>query len=460
MKINKDILERTSNILTEDIDTENIGTFIEDTLKESLTSKDRLLNSSNMNPEMRKNKMRSIGIKRDLMLDQKMFTKPNTLDEYKDYFLNNLGNKATALEFFKKLYEDSMLKIKELIPDYAEYWPTSQHYSSWIEGSPSGIVDHFTASSTASSVLRWFSSYDQWLIGSKKRASGACTSFLVDITGEIFCLLKFWEGEADWHEPLVNRKFIGIEHVSCGELKEKDGEFYWWPKNWGSKYPFQETLSPLKLTSPWRGATYFQPYTTEQILSNISIKRALIAYYGSQLNVRNFIDHAVLRTDKMDMSPVWPLQQINSIVLNKSMNKKSITLLFESTLQKDISIDHPIKFEYPIPSSKNVQVIREDESILETVTTRLEHYSSYLEPIRWIQRMLFDMKYLGSELAINGVIGSIETVNAIKRVQKESLYPITGIMDENIKERIRLLYQDFCSKKELQRKKDQAPLQK
>jgi N-acetyl-anhydromuramyl-L-alanine amidase AmpD len=73
----------------------------------------------------------------------------------------------------------------------------------------------------------------------------------------------------------LNKSSIGIEIISWGGLKEKNGRLY-------NAYDKEVVNEPVtKLDKPYRGYTYFHSYTKEQIES---LKNILI-YWGNRYNI-------------------------------------------------------------------------------------------------------------------------------------------------------------------------------
>ncbi len=236
-------------------------------------------------------------------------------------------NGAEARSFFEDLYN---LSIKRCIAEsgtlWARHFPTRQYrgpggfknvLQGWKHATPIGICDHFTANDSLRSTVKWFSSYDQWdLGGGKKGSAGASSALVVGIDGEPLCLIDFWNGKSDWHEPQLNGVSVGIEHVNVGEVrKAPDGSFVFWPNNWTQPYKFTRELPPQQVN--YRGAHWMMPYTREQILTNLVLKRAIIALYPSgTIRKEMLVDHAMVRDDKKDCGPLWPLAELREMAFS------------------------------------------------------------------------------------------------------------------------------------------------
>lgn len=233
-----------------------------------------------------------------------------------------------AADFFKDLWNLSVDRVhQEAGAAYSHYLPTNQYRgpggrtdvpNGWKSGHPIGVCDHFTASDSHASALRWFSSYPKWSKGGGVvGASNASAALVVALEGEPFCLIDFWNGKSDWHEPQLNGVCVGIEHVNVGEVRQKDdGQFYWWPANWGTLYPYMTTLPPQDVGG-WRGCHFMQPFTREQVVTNLVLKRALVALYKpGAIRAELCVDHAMYRDDKTDQGPLWPLEDLRRLMFS------------------------------------------------------------------------------------------------------------------------------------------------
>jgi N-acetyl-anhydromuramyl-L-alanine amidase AmpD len=167
-------------------------------------------------------------------------------------------------------------------------------------------------------VLRWFSSHTWPQADGTKKRSGASAAFVVDLNGEPFLLIPFWEGKADWHEQALNSVCIGVETVNAGELRRQpDGSWTTWPNRWTKPYGLAASLPPQPVLD-WRGARYMQPFTREQLITNLVIKRGLIAMYPGKIRPDLVLEHSTVREDKFDMGPLWPLAKLREAAFSQA----------------------------------------------------------------------------------------------------------------------------------------------
>ncbi len=328
---------------------------------------------------------------------------------------NGRITKEEALEFFHLLFEESTKKAKELCgTSFTEHFPTKQYTKNgWKFKVPLGVCDHFTADISIASTLRWFSS-KQWKQpdGTFKHA-GASSAFVIDLDGTIYCLIDFWNGNADWHEPQLNGYAVGIEHVNAGELRLKDGEYYMWPNSWGKIYPYKDVIPPLQLD--WRGAKFMMPYTREQVISNLIIKCAFLSLYPETSRPEWFVDHATYRDDKKDMGPHWPLAALRSAAFSgKPLD--SFVFMHQFTPAKHVR------------DNLNLDALDFDDlNLFEDVSVdfHANHHQFVREndKIIWTQLAL---SKLGYKVGTTGRLDA-KTINAIKNFQAGNNLKVDGI---------------------------------
>lgn len=140
-----------------------------------------------------------------------------------------------------------------------------------------------------------------------KGYAGAVTHFVAFMDGTPFYFVKL--KHCCWGEPKRNRDSLQIEMVNplvC-TLKGNDWHF------WAGKIP-QKMLDrgqvPVELDTPFRGAKYMMPYTWQQVITNIKLKRLCIAATG-RMSRERMSEHTDWRVGKFDMGPLWPRNLIN-----------------------------------------------------------------------------------------------------------------------------------------------------
>jgi hypothetical protein len=219
------------------------------------------------------------------------------------------------------------------------YFPTKQGgpWNALIKRPHLFWVDHATAGVNGWGTVSWFSSKERKHVrrfkteararahygarkpGTKvyekngrwnvtwKGLAGAVTHFVAFMNGTPFYLVKI--KHCCWGEPKRNRDGIHIETVNPLVCRLKDQSW----RFWAGKIP-QAMLDrgqiPVELDVPFRGAQYMMPYTWQQMVTNIKLKRLCIAATGRMARER-MSDHTDWRTGKFDMGPLWPRDIIN-----------------------------------------------------------------------------------------------------------------------------------------------------
>jgi len=185
--------------------------------------------------------------------------------------------------------------------NYNEYYPTNRHGQFWGRENPCGVVDHYTAGISSGSTLLWFSN--------KLRSKGIKTSsahFIIGRDGIIFCVVPLVR--IAWHAPGVNSTHFGIEHVNAGVLRrktKKSGYLY----RGAQTYPKERAGAVQEVAGEC-----WEPYTANQIISNIVLKRWLITAFP-EIEQQSLIDHQNISPGrKRDCGPMWPLNDLNAIV--------------------------------------------------------------------------------------------------------------------------------------------------
>lgn len=243
-----------------------------------------------------------------------------------------------AKEMLELLWQRSHLDILEHNPAVAKYFPTKQCYPGRLsKGQNLWWVDHATAGINGWGTLMWFSSaprkharklaskaaanaYARHRQGTVKEKgdkfivtwtglAGASTHFVIFPDGTPFYLVKIEDG--CWGEPKRNGDGIHVEMVNALTVRFSKGSW----KYWAGKIPEKliQAQPPTDLEVPFRGATHMQPYTWEQVITNIKLKR-LCAAATQRLDPDRMSQHTDWRESKFDMGPLWPFDLCNQAV--------------------------------------------------------------------------------------------------------------------------------------------------
>jgi N-acetyl-anhydromuramyl-L-alanine amidase AmpD len=329
--------------------------------------------------------------------------------------------KQEAQSFFESLYEYSIVRCRELAPKFADYFPTRQYSgpggfnnkpNGWKQDEPVGVCDHYTAGESAASAVKWFSSYNKWVIKGKKKYAGASSEFMVELNGAPLCLIPFWEGKSAWHEPSLNGRCIGIEHVNVGWLKKRDDKFYWWYNGWKTPYRFAHSLPPVELETPWRGAQWMAPYTRQQLITNIVIKRALVTLYPG-MRQSFFVGHSDFRDDKKDPGPLFPAAQLRQIAFERAP-LTSYAIFNEYTPHSKAHLD---AFD-----SMDIEALQQDLGNSEELSVDM-HFESTEDKILWVQ---MNLRKLGYNTPTNGRVNNKYTL-AVEKFQGDNGLDIDGV---------------------------------
>lgn len=240
------------------------------------------------------------------------------------------------------LWDRSHLDILEQMSDGSDYFPTVQCYPQRLERVNSlWWLDHATAGVNGWATLRWFSSKkhahtrkckdavvaEAWAARNKDSVvgkdhtvqwtglAGASTHFVVFADGTPFYIIPITSGA--WGEPKRNADAIHVEMVNALVCHLKGTEWHYW----AGKIP-DDVLAvqkPEALSTPFRGATYMLPYTWNQVLTNITLKRLCIAATTdwthaagrARMHPDRMSQHTDWRASKFDMGPLWPFDLCN-----------------------------------------------------------------------------------------------------------------------------------------------------
>lgn len=252
-------------------------------------------------------------------------------------------------EFFEqlKVFTDRVL-VSLNFRDRESEWG-----STWRNNGPDGAVIHYTADPDPIRVLKWFIE-----TRFRSKSSAHCVVFVERVTE--------WDGFlADLpliaalpvtvvqarphtltanHATWANSTMYGIEIVNPGEIKERDGSFFWYlPRDidgdgvkdaWGT---------------PWSGEVveaagrYWSPYPRAQIEATTEILLRLDAIY--QLDPVRILGHEQVQgvntlsgrrkpmaKDKRDPGPLFPLHEVRQAV-KRGLDLNAIELTSVSELE-------------------------------------------------------------------------------------------------------------------------------
>ena len=189
-----------------------------------------------------------------------------------------------------------------------KYFPTVQFTKNRLKDVQNlWWTDHYTGGINEMSTLNWFSSMKVTKKDGKKGLPGASTHFVLGRHGYPFYIIPIWHGA--WHEPARNADSLSIELVNPGALVQApDG----WARPQGSlpKDMVAET-PPVRINPPYRGAKILMPFTVDQVTNLIKLKRIILTLVKPRLIPERMTQHSVWRETKIDMGPLFPLNDVN-----------------------------------------------------------------------------------------------------------------------------------------------------
>jgi N-acetyl-anhydromuramyl-L-alanine amidase AmpD len=221
---------------------------------------------------------------------------------------NSTVTQEEAVECLNCLFIDSHKRIADYSVKLKKDYPTKQYTKNRLLKLPDlWWVDHFTAGISKWGTLNWFSAALRKKKNGTVGLAGASTHFVVGYHDLPFFIIPLQHGA--WHEPRKNKDSIAVEHVNCGKVFQKDSIWHFW----AGALPLDlvRELPPVLLDKPYRGCKAMQPYTQDQIINNIVLKRLVIAALPGQLDLGRMSQHTDWRDGKTDMGVLWPFKDCN-----------------------------------------------------------------------------------------------------------------------------------------------------
>lgn len=217
-----------------------------------------------------------------------------------------------AVACLNALFIYSHARIKEYSGPLANVYPTKQYTPNRL-GKRNTLwwVDHFTAGISRWSTLNWFSAAKRKKKSGKVGYAGASTHFVQGYHDLPFYIIPLMHGA--WHEPNRNKDSYSIEYVNAGAVHiEQDAggidRWHYWARALPPK--LVNDLPPVKLDTPYKGVKTMQPFTVEQFVNSIVLKR-IVQQATQKMAPERMSQHSDWRRGKTDMGPLWPYEEIN-----------------------------------------------------------------------------------------------------------------------------------------------------
>jgi len=244
---------------------------------------------------------------------------------------------AEAAECLDCLYIVSHKQIIDARKDLKKFYPTKQLTKNKLKKVKDlWWTDHFTAGISVLSTLNWFSSKKFKKKNGQVKYAGASTHFVLPYHGLPYYIIPLMHGA--WHEPRRNKDSISIEMVNAGKIKQHEGKWCYWPKDFTTEIPKElvRELPPVRLDTPHRGVRIMQPFTREQLINNLKLKRVVITALEGRLELERMSQHQDWRDGKTDMGPLWLFDDVNeSSFSGESIEELSFIQRYEDALDEE-----------------------------------------------------------------------------------------------------------------------------
>lgn len=174
------------------------------------------------------------------------------------------------------------------------------------EITPSHIIIHFTAGSSAVSSVEWF----------KDTTAGASAHLVIGRDGKIYQLIDFnlkaWHaGKSRWAEHIGFNDFsIGIEIDNPGRLRKEGDKYIAW---FGKEYSKEGIVEAIHKHEDY--ASYWLSYTEKQIEACLNVCKILMQKYPSIIEILGHDDISPIR--KNDPGPLFPMENFRAKLLGR-----------------------------------------------------------------------------------------------------------------------------------------------
>jgi len=214
-------------------------------------------------------------------------------------------NKDDACACLDALFIDSHARILQALGATSKsLYPTTKRSKDRLQAvEHMWWVDHFTAGISHASTLNWFGT---------SSAGKASTHFVIGYHTDPFYIIPLMHGA--WHTPARNADSWSVEMVNAGPIRSQGDDWAMW-NNRILPQKLVKELPPQPVSPPYKGAHYFQPFTTDQVIANMKLKRLIRwATEDKLLSEARMSQHSQWQEGKFDMGPLWPFDEVNTAV--------------------------------------------------------------------------------------------------------------------------------------------------
>jgi N-acetyl-anhydromuramyl-L-alanine amidase AmpD len=192
----------------------------------------------------------------------------------------------------------------------------------WRDGRPQGVMFHYTAG------VGWTESI-RHLNGPNPPNKAASAQFFVldrQLSAYVPFYAKYSElqilptmvlmlaplDKSTYHGNWANDRCVGIENRNAGLLRERKGLVYWWPNQYTTLFPADLGKTAVRLDGK-----LWEPYTRDQLISNIILGQALGCLYQG-LDPSWIIPHSAVNRDKLDAGRAFPMLFIRQAIMEQA----------------------------------------------------------------------------------------------------------------------------------------------
>lgn len=229
----------------------------------------------------------------------------------------NLYTPKQSREFFIALRRSS----KEILQHYGIPTDPGRKTRPWKSARPIGVIEHFTAGITWKGAAKWLQTPENpksschFLVLDRKlgEVDAIVSKYPVLDALNTTCIMLADLDEGTFHAGWANSMCVGIENRNAGELRKRNGKFYWWGKSWTAEFnPAVLEKQPVEIDGVW-----LEPYTKNQIEANIILCQYLHCAYNGGLTPGWFLPHSAVSERKSDTGRAFPIHEVRESIFGQ-----------------------------------------------------------------------------------------------------------------------------------------------